>query len=93
MKKARLTIDKEFTISQIDDKVFSSFVEPLGRCIYGGIYEPGHLKADENGFRLDVLELTKALNVTANRFPGGNFVADYRWEDGVGPKELRPRRP
>ena len=93
MKKARLTIDKEFTISQIDDKVFSSFVEPLGRCIYGGIYEPGHPKADEKGFRLDVLELTKALNVTANRFPGGNFIADYRWEDGVGPKELRPRRP
>ncbi len=93
MKKAKLIIDKDFIISEVDEKLFGSFVEPLGRCVYGGIYEPGHQAADKNGFRLDVLELTKALNVTLNRFPGGNFVASYRWEDGVGPKELRPVRP
>jgi alpha-N-arabinofuranosidase len=92
MKKARVILDKDYVISRIDEKVFSSFVEPLGRCIYGGIYEPGHPQADENGFRKDVLELTKPLNLTLNRFPGGNYTSTYRWEDSIGPKEKRPRR-
>lgn len=93
MKKAKVIIDRDFTISEIDEKVFSSFVEPLGRCVYGGLYEPGHPTADEDGFRQDVLEYTKPLNLTLNRFPGGNFTSTYRWEDGIGPKEKRPRRP
>ena len=92
MKQAKIVLDKDYIISRIDEKVFSSFVEPLGRCIYGGIYEPGHPAADEKGFRRDVLELTKPLNLTLNRFPGGNFTSTYRWEDGIGPKENRPRR-
>ncbi|OPX42786.1 intracellular exo-alpha-(1-_5)-L-arabinofuranosidase [Ruminiclostridium hungatei] len=92
MDKAKLVLDKDYEISKIDEKVFGSFVEPLGRCVYGGIYEPGHPTADEKGFRRDVLELTRPLNVTLNRFPGGNFVSTYRWEDGIGPKEKRPRR-
>ena len=92
MEKARVVIDRDLVIAKVDEKVFSSFVEPLGRCIYGGLYEPGHPQADEQGFRQDVLALTKALNLTLNRFPGGNFTSTYRWEDGVGPKELRPRR-
>ncbi len=93
LKQAKIVLDKDYVISRIDNKVFSSFVEPLGRCIYGGIYEPGHPKADENGFRRDVLELTKPLNLTLNRFPGGNYTSTYRWEDGIGPKKNRPRRP
>ncbi len=93
MKTAKVVIDKDYAVSRIDEKIFSSFVEPLGRCVYGGIYEPGHPTADENGFRKDVLDLTKPLNLTLNRFPGGNFVSTYRWEDGIGPKEKRPRRP
>ena len=56
MKKARVVIDKDFTIAAIDEKVFSSFVEPLGRCVYGGLYEPEHESADEDGFRRDVME-------------------------------------
>jgi len=92
-RKTRITLDKDFTIGKIDDKIFSSFVELLGRCVYGGIYEPGHPMADEKGFRLDVLKFTKDLNLTLNRFPGGNFVSSYRWEDGVGPKSKRPKRP
>ncbi|MHB8063873.1 MAG: arabinosylfuranosidase ArfA [Ruminiclostridium sp.] len=92
MDKAKIILDKDFIISKVDEKVFSSFVEPIGRCIYGGIYEPGHPTADKNGFRQDVLELTKPLNITLNRFPGGNFTSTYRWEDGIGPKALRPRR-
>ncbi len=64
----------------------------MGRAVYGGIYEPGHPSADEQGFRRDVLELVRQLAVPVVRYPGGNFVSGYRWEDGVGPQEERPRR-
>jgi alpha-L-arabinofuranosidase len=64
----------------------------MGRCVYGGIYEPGHPTADQDGLRGDVLELTKELGVTIVRYPGGNFLSGYNWEDGVGPKEDRPVR-
>jgi alpha-N-arabinofuranosidase len=92
MDKAAVVLDKDFVIARVDEKVFGSFVEPLGRCIYGGIYEPGHPKADDRGFRTDVLALTRQLNLTLNRFPGGNYTSTYRWEDSIGPKEKRPRR-
>jgi alpha-N-arabinofuranosidase len=72
--------------------MFGSFVEHLGRAVYSGIYEPGHPTADEDGFRGDVLELTRELGVTVVRYPGGNFVSSYRWEDGIGPREQRPKR-
>jgi alpha-N-arabinofuranosidase len=92
MNKARMILDKDYVIAKIDEKVFGSFVEPLGRCIYHGLYEPGHPKADGKGFRRDVLEYTRALNLTLNRFPGGNYTSTYRWEDSVGPREKRPKR-
>jgi alpha-N-arabinofuranosidase len=72
--------------------LFGSFVEHLGRCVYGGIYEPDHPTADEDGFRGDVLALTRELGVSVVRYPGGNFVSNYRWEDGVGPRDRRPVR-
>lgn len=90
--KAKMIIDKDFTISDIDPRIYGSFVEHLGRAIYGGIYEPDHPTADEDGFRKDVMELVKELQVPIIRYPGGNFVSGYNWEDGVGPKEMRPRR-
>lgn len=64
----------------------------MGRCVYTGIFEPGHPTADEDGFRADVLALTRDLGVSVVRYPGGNFVSGYRWEDGVGPLHQRPRR-
>src|SRR3954452_16432692 len=64
----------------------------MGRCVYTGIYEPGHASADEDGFRADVLALTRELGVSVVRYPGGNFVSGYRWEDGVGPRADRPGR-
>jgi len=79
-------------IGVVDPRLFGSFIEHLGRAIYGGIYEPGHPSADSEGFRTDVLELVKELNVPIVRYPGGNFVSGYRWQDGIGPKESRPRR-
>src|SRR3954453_4567050 len=89
---ARMVIDPAFTIAEVDPRVFGSFVEHMGRAVYGGIYEPGHRTADEHGFRGDVMELTRELGVTVVRYPGGNFVSAYDWEDGVGPREQRPTR-
>ena len=92
MKEARVTIDRDFSIAETDPRLFGAFVEHLGRCVYGGLYEPGHPDADERGFRRDVLELVRELAPTIIRYPGGNFVSGYNWEDGVGPVENRPRR-
>ncbi|HQD22558.1 MAG TPA: alpha-N-arabinofuranosidase [Arachnia sp.] len=88
----RITVDPKFIVGPVRRRTFGSFVEHLGRCVYTGIYEPGHPSADEHGFRTDVLELVKELGVGTVRYPGGNFVSGYRWEDGVGPVEDRPRR-
>lgn len=89
---AKMIVDKDFVISSIDNRLYGSFIEHLGRAVYGGIYEPGHPQADENGFRKDVLSLIRQLQVPIIRYPGGNFVSGYDWKDGVGPKHLRPRR-
>lgn len=92
MSRARISIDRDFTISEVPRRLFGSFVEHMGRCVYTGIYEPGHSEADEQGFRKDVLALTKELGATVIRYPGGNFVSGYNWEDGIGPVSGRPRR-
>ena len=90
--KAHVVIHRDFRIADIDDRLYSSFLEHLGRAIYGGIYEPGHPTADEHGFRRDVIELVRELNSPYCRYPGGNFVSAYNWEDGVGPRSERPVR-
>ena len=92
MISAHLTVDPHFVVGPINRRIFGSFVEHLGRCVYDGLYEPGHPQADEHGFRRDVIELVKELGVSTIRYPGGNFVSGYRWEDGVGPRDQRPRR-
>ncbi|MFV0429488.1 MAG: alpha-N-arabinofuranosidase [Arachnia sp.] len=87
-----ITIDPAFRVGPVRRRTFGSFLEHLGRAIYTGIYEPGHPESDESGFRSDVLELVRQLGVSTLRYPGGNFVSGYRWEDGIGPAEDRPRR-
>jgi len=89
---AQFTLHPELEIGEIDPRLYGSFIEHLGRAVYGGIYEPSNPSADENGFRQDVLKLVKELNVPIVRYPGGNFVSGYDWEDGIGPKHQRPRR-
>jgi len=89
---ARLTIDPRFAVGPINRRLFGSFVEHLGRCVYDGIYEPGHSTSDAEGFRQDVIDLVSELGVSAIRYPGGNFVSGFRWEDSVGPQSERPRR-
>ncbi|MBQ9263425.1 MAG: alpha-N-arabinofuranosidase [Clostridia bacterium] len=92
MRKARLVLDKDYVISSIDRRIYGSFVEHLGRCVYNGIYEPGHPAADEEGFRKDVIQLVQGLDVPIVRYPGGNFVSGFYWEDSIGPVERRPKR-
>ena len=92
MPHARVAIDPDFTIGPVPKRLFGSFVEHMGRCVYTGIYEPGHAAADADGLRKDVLDLVREIGPTVVRYPGGNFVSGYRWEDGVGPRSQRPRR-
>ena len=92
MTTARITLDPSFQVGPVRRRTFGSFVEHLGRCVYTGIYDPEHPSADEDGFREDVIELVKDLGVSTVRYPGGNFVSGYRWEDGIGPVEERPTR-
>ena len=92
MKKAKGILSKDFKVGEVDKRIYGSFIEHLGRAVYHGIYEPTHELADEDGFRTDVIEMVKELNVPMTRYPGGNFVSGYRWEDGVGPIKDRPRR-
>ncbi len=90
--KAEITVNPKFKTGEVDERIYGSFIEHLGRAVYGGIYQPDSPMADENGFRKDVIELVKELNVPIIRYPGGNFVSGYKWEDTVGPKENRPKR-
>jgi alpha-N-arabinofuranosidase len=90
--RARVVVDRDFRVGQVDPRLYGAFVEHLGRAVYGGIYEPEHPTADEMGFRGDVLELVRELGVPFVRYPGGNFVSGYNWLDGVGPVAERPRR-
>ncbi|MEO7017235.1 MAG: alpha-N-arabinofuranosidase [Leifsonia sp.] len=92
MQKAHLTINTAASFGAINPRLFGSFVEHLGRAVYNGIYEPSHPLANADGFRTDVIDLVKELGVTAIRYPGGNFVSGFKWEDSVGPREQRPRR-
>ncbi|WP_421734800.1 alpha-N-arabinofuranosidase [Cellulomonas sp.] len=92
MIPVRLTLDPAFRVGPVRRRTFGSFVEHLGRCVYTGIHDPAHPTADADGFRKDVLELTRELGVSTVRYPGGNFVSGYRWEDGVGPRDQRPAR-
>jgi alpha-L-arabinofuranosidase len=90
--EAALTVDPAFRVADVDPRLYGSFVEHLGRCVYTGIYEPGHPTADPAGFRADVAELVRELGVPVIRYPGGNFVSSYNWEDGIGPVADRPTR-
>ena len=88
----RIKIDPERTLGMIDRNIFGGFAEHLGRCIYGGIYDPDSPLADQDGLRTDVLAALGRLQMPLVRYPGGNFVSGYRWRDGIGPVRERPAR-
>ncbi|TVY55830.1 putative alpha-L-arabinofuranosidase C [Lachnellula cervina] len=88
-----ISVDVARRLSKIDPNIYGGFMEHMGRCIYGGIYDPGNPLSDTNGYRTDVLSALRELDIPVIRYPGGNFIATYHWQDGVGPKENRPARP
>lgn len=90
---AQVTVDPGRPIGRLDRGVFGGFVEHLGRCIYGGLFDEGSALSDDRGFRRDVLDLLRPLKLSVLRWPGGNFVSNYHWADGVGPRSSRPARP
>ena len=92
MKKAEIIVDKYYLTGKVDKRIFGSFIEHLGRAVYEGIYQENSPFADEQGMRKDVIDLVKELQVPIVRYPGGNFVSGYHWEDGVGPKSERPSK-
>lgn len=87
-QNARIKIDLDRKVGDVNPHIYGNFVEHLGRCVYGGIYEKGSPLSDEDGFRKDVLEAVNDLNVSIVRYPGGNFVSNYHWLDGVGPERI-----
>ena len=91
-QNARIKIDPDRTVGQVSNLIYGNFVEHLGRCVYGGIWDPGSKLSDADGFRRDVIEAVKGLNVSIIRYPGGNFVSNYHWLDGVGPADQRVPR-
>ena len=92
MKQANMILDKDYAIARIDPRIYGSFIEHLGRAVYGGIYEPDHPTADAEGFRRDVIDMVRKLGVPVVRYPGGNFVSGFNWEDSIGPRDQRPAR-
>ncbi len=91
-RRLAITVELDREIGTIDRRIFGHFIEHGGRCIYGGVFEPGSPLSDERGFRTDVLEAMRRLGVPVLRWPGGNFASCYHWEDGIGPRERRPAR-
>jgi alpha-N-arabinofuranosidase len=89
---SRVTVDPGRCLGQLDRNVFGGFVEHLGRCINGGLFEEGSPLSDSRGFRTDVVELLRPLRLSVLRWPGGNFVSNYLWTDGIGPRDARPAR-
>jgi alpha-L-arabinofuranosidase len=90
MKDTTITLHTDFQIGPVDPRIFGGFLEHMGRAVYEGVYQPDSRWADKNGFRTDVLDALSRWNMTAMRYPGGNFASGYHWPDGVGPREQRP---
>ena len=84
---ARIKLDLDRRVGRLDRRVFGGFIEHLGRCIYGGVFDENSPLSDEQGYRSDVLEAAKNLRIPILRWPGGNFVSGYHWTDGIGPRE------
>ena len=105
-QNAKIKIDVERVIGEIDPKIYGVFMEPIyfsGRrmglpdsvdfnTLYGTLYDPSSPLADENGFKKDYIDAMKELKITNMRWPGDNFLMGYDWKDGIGPKEQRPAR-
>lgn len=91
-RKAKIVVHRDFKVGEVSPLIYGQYFEPLGRCLYEGMYDPNHPLAEADGFRSDIRELVKEMGITCYRYPGGNMSSSYRWEDGVGPQKKRPTR-
>ena len=91
MLKVKMELSKSMKIGEVDKRIYGSFIEHLGRAVYDGLYNPTHSLANKEGFRKDVIDLVKEIDVPIIRYPGGNFVSNFYWEDSVGPQSERPK--
>ncbi|MFC5449861.1 alpha-N-arabinofuranosidase [Paenibacillus aestuarii] len=90
LTKIRMNVD--MPLSTIDRNIYGHFSEHLGRCIYEGIWVGVDSPIpNTEGFRTDVIEALRHLQIPILRWPGGCFADEYHWKDGVGPKEKRKR--
>lgn len=90
MKRTTISLHSEFEIGRVDPRIFGGFLEHMGRAVYEGVYDPASAVADKDGCRTDVMDALRRLDMTAIRYPGGNFASGYHWQDGVGPRSQRP---
>ena len=90
MEKTIINLHTQFQIGQVAPGIFGGFLEHMGRAVYEGVYDPECEHADKDGFRTDTLGALRRLNMTAMRYPGGNFASGYHWLDGIGPRPQRP---
>jgi alpha-N-arabinofuranosidase len=90
---AFVDLHTEHRVGPIDERIFSGFLEHMGRAVYGGVFDPGSPHSDERGFRRDVIDALAPLRLPLVRYPGGNFVSNHNWRHAIGPVDQRPRRP
>lgn len=90
MDTSTIHLHTNFQVGQVDPRLFGGFLEHLGRAVYEGVFDPTSARADAVGFRTDVMDALRRLNMTTMRYPGGNFASGYHWEDGIGAQGKRP---
>ena len=90
MEKITINLHTEFKIAPVDSRIFGGFLEHMGRAVYQRVYEPESTHSDDDGYRKDVLDQLRRLNMTTIRYPGGNFASGYHWQDEIGPRDKRP---
>jgi alpha-N-arabinofuranosidase len=90
--QARIRIDVLREVGDVDPNLYGVFMEPIRSSMDGLLSDPDPPLAGDDGFRTEYIEAAHELQLTNMRWPGGNYVASYDWQDGIGPKKERPVR-
>lgn len=87
-----IAVDTTKRLAPVAPEIYGGLIEHLGRNVYGGVYGPADPTADTDGFRQDVLEAVRELDMPVSRYPGGCFTDTWHWEEGIGDRAKRPAR-
>jgi alpha-N-arabinofuranosidase len=91
--QADLVVDTQAAGPRIDPDIYGQFAEQLGAGNYGGLWVgPESPIPNTRGWRNDVVQALRHLQVPVVRWPGGCFADDYDWRDGIGDPAKRPVR-